>query len=183
MPDVQYRLMKTLPEFDSAEVSVWFGHLEDQTRRLWEGLQGADAEELEWQPAPGMNTIGMLLAHLAVVEVFWITVLMEKAFLSEQVIGIGGDDDGMPIEEGAGPPPNLAGKALPYYNDMLMMAREHTRTSITGLEDADLTREIEHRRRDRNTILNGRWILYHVAEHLSGHFGQILLLRHLYRLR
>ncbi len=26
-----------------------------------------------------------------------------------------------------------------------------------------------------------RWVLYHMLEHFSGHYGQILLLRHLYR--
>ncbi len=183
MPDVENRLLKTLPEFESSEVSVWFGHLEDQTRLLWKGLEGADPAELEWQPAPGTNTIGMLLAHLAIVEVFWISSLMEKAFLCEQVIGIGGDDDGMPLPEGAAPPANLAGKPLSYYNGLLMKAREYTLAALTALDDTALTREIEQRRRDRTLVLNGRWILYHVAEHLSGHFGQVLLLRHLYRAR
>ena len=26
-----------------------------------------------------------------------------------------------------------------------------------------------------------RWYLYHILEHFSGHYGQILLLRHLYK--
>jgi hypothetical protein len=26
-----------------------------------------------------------------------------------------------------------------------------------------------------------RWVLYHMLEHFSGHYGQILLLRHQYR--
>ena len=68
-------------------------------------------------------------------------------------------------------------------NSLLMKAREYTFAALTALDDAALTREIEQRRRDRTLVLNGRWILYHVAEHLSGHFGQVLLLRHLYRAR
>lgn len=32
----------------------------------------ATTEQLEWQLRPGTNTVGMLLAHLAVVEVYWV---------------------------------------------------------------------------------------------------------------
>ena len=45
--------------------------MDDQSRRLTEHTRGATADELAWQPAPGLQTIGMLLAHIAVVEVYW----------------------------------------------------------------------------------------------------------------
>ena len=183
MPETVERLIVASPDFTSSAIGSFFAQLDDQTRLLANDTRAMTPEELQWQPAPGNNTIGMLLAHLAVVEVFWVCTLMERAFLCEQVLGIGGDDDGMPLPEGAAPPQNLAGKTLSSYNDLLMKAREHTRLALVGLSDSDLTREIDQRGRTRATILNGRWILYHVAEHLSGHFGQILLLRHLYRSR
>jgi hypothetical protein len=32
-------------------------------------------------------------------------------------------------------------------------------------------------------VVTLRWTLYHMLEHLAGHYGQILLLRHQYRAR
>ena len=57
--------------FSALEAAMFLPQLDDQSRRLLEGIRGITPEELEWQPAPGTNSIGMLLAHLAIVEVVW----------------------------------------------------------------------------------------------------------------
>ena len=45
-----------------------------------------------------------------------------------------------------------------------------------------LARVVEVTLRDgRRMRFNVRWILHHLLEHFAGHYGQILLLRHLYR--
>jgi len=181
MTQTTQRLLEPIAEFGSVEASLAFAQLEDLTRRLWALVESADAKELAWQPAPGMNTIGMLIAHIAIAEVYWGSELTQKAFICEQVIGIGPDDDGMPLAESAPPPPNLAGKSLPYYHDLVMRAREHTRTVLEPLADDDLTRLLERRSPKGTRVLNGRWILFHMVEHLGGHLGQIGLLRHLHR--
>jgi uncharacterized damage-inducible protein DinB len=99
------------------------------------------------------------------------------------VLGIGVDDDGMPLAAGGLPPETLRGRDLAYHDDLLARARAHTRAAVRELADADLDREIIRRRDDGSTrTLNLRWILYHVVEHQAGHYGQINLLRHLYRL-
>ena len=65
---------------------------------------------------------------------------------------------------------------------LLQRARAHTRKSVRGFRDADLARSITRTRRNgKRQRISVRWILYHVAEHFSGHYGQILMLRHLYR--
>lgn len=174
-------ILRPVPDFESEEASIFFGQLEELSRGLWEGLQDIGPEELAWQPTPGMNTVGMLLAHIAISEVFWITVLTERAFLCEQVLGIGSDDDGMPMLHDARPPELLQGRTLSYFGDLLLKARDHTRKSLMPLTSADLDRDIEVRGRTKTQTMNGRWILFHIVEHQAGHYGQINLLRHMYR--
>src|SRR5437660_1740692 len=82
------------------------------SQRLRRELEGVTAAELEWQQALGMNTIGMLLAHNAIVEVLWSQVgVRGEAVDTMAVLGL--DDhagDGMPLPPGAPAPASLAGK-------------------------------------------------------------------------
>jgi uncharacterized damage-inducible protein DinB len=159
--------------------------LEDQTTRLTEDTRSLTPAALAWQPAPGMNTIGMLLAHMAIVEVFWTQVgpLGLKEYECESVLGIGMDDDGMPCPDGGGPPAGLQGKGIAYFDDLLSRSRAYVIRAASSLADADLDREIVRQRRDGTThATNMRWILYHLVEHYAGHYGQINLLAHHHRL-
>jgi len=169
----------------SRAAMAWVDHLDDQTRLLAKDLSGITPAELGWQVRPGMNTIGMLLAHLAIVEVIWVNVAVQRPPMDdlERTLGLGRDDDGMPNEEyGHRPPAKLKGRSFKYYLNLIRRARVRTRRVVRGFRDADLTRSFVRTRRDgQRQRVNQRWILYHVAEHFSGHYGQILLLRHLYR--
>lgn len=170
--------------FRSAEAALFMTSLDDQHALLNRDLEGVTPAELEWQPKPGMNTIGMLLAHIAVVEVFWTQVGPEgkTSFETESVLGIGLDDDGMPAAKDALPPAGLAGKPLAYYRDLLARARTYANQAAARLSDQDLGRVFRRTRRSGAVEeLNVRWVLYHMLEHFSGHYGQILLLRHQYR--
>jgi len=172
------------PDVRSREAGSFIAQLDDQSQRLTEDTRTLTPAALAWQPAPGLNTIGMLLAHIAIVEVFWTQVgpLGLSAYESESVLGIGVDDDGMPLPEGALPPPNLQGKGIAYYDDLLARARAYSRGVLVGLTDADLDREVRRTRRDGTVHLsNVRWVLYHMVEHLAGHYGQINLLAHQHR--
>jgi uncharacterized damage-inducible protein DinB len=178
------RSIDPLPGYRSQEISLFVSQLEDQTRRLREGLEGITPDELQWQPQPGMNTIGMLLAHLAIVEVWWtgIVVTGDEGSAILPTLGINEEADGMPLAEGAAPPAALNGKNLAFYNDLLDRARAYYVKALTPLADADLGREDTRKRPDgTERTVTMRWYLYHVLEHFSGHFGQILLLRHLYK--
>jgi uncharacterized damage-inducible protein DinB len=169
----------------SAEVASFLEQLDDLNRRLVEDLRGIGAAELAWQPKRGMNTIGMLLAHMAIVEVFWTLVAFERSTPEalEQALGLGIDDDGMPLPPDGAPPRGLRGRSLRWYAGHLARARAFSRRSFAGLGPRGLEREVERtRRRDgQRSRVNLRWILYHVLEHQAGHHGQILLLRHQYR--
>jgi uncharacterized damage-inducible protein DinB len=168
----------------SAEVASFFAQLDDLNRRLLEDLRGIRAAELSWQPARGQNTIGMLLAHMAIVEVFWTQVALERAAPRDidRALGLGVDDDGMPLARNAAPPAGLRGRSLAWFARHLRRARAFARRSFARCSPADLERDvIRVRRTGERARVNLRWILYHVLEHQAGHHGQVLLLRHQYR--
>jgi len=175
-----------MPPGSRSREAAWFiAQLDDQSGRLAGDTSTLTPDALAWQPAPGMNTIGMLLAHIAIVEVFWTQVgpLGLSAFESESVLGIGIDDDGMPMPAGGAPPAGLAGKSIATFNDLLARARAYSRRAIAALADSDLDRVISRTRRDGSQHeTDVRWILYHMVEHLAGHYGQINLLQHLHRI-
>jgi len=163
---------------------AWLAHLDDQTKLLAKDLKGITPAELQWQMRPGMNTIGMLLAHLAIVEATWVRTAqeLEPYEILPKLVGVGLMDDGMPLKAGGAPPRGLSGRDLKYYLNLIRRARAHTKRALRSFRDADLERSFVRTRRNgvRQRVTAG-WILYHVAEHFSGHYGQILLLRHLYR--
>jgi uncharacterized damage-inducible protein DinB len=176
------------PGFRSQEIGLYLAQLDDQSRRLTADTRGLEVGALAWQPALGMNTIGMLLAHIAIVEVFWTRLALEDRpmpFEMHDVLGIGLDDDGMPLKADARPPAGLAGRELGFFDDLLARARAHTRRIAAPLDDAYLEREIvrehpnpETREARSGRVVTPRWTLYHLLEHEAGHYGQILLLRH-----
>jgi hypothetical protein len=171
--------------FRSREAALFVAQLDDQSRRLTEDTGALTPAELEWQPAPGQNTIGMLLAHAAYWEVFWTRMALEGRplpFEVRDVLGIDRADIGTPLPPDGRPPAGLAGRDAAYYHDLLARARAHTREIARGLTDADLERELARQRPDgtQNSIMV-RWALYHMLEHLAGHHGQVNLMRHLQR--
>jgi uncharacterized damage-inducible protein DinB len=183
MAPITQRILKPAPGIPNTEIALFVAQMDDQSRRLTEDTRGATVDELAWQPALGMNTAGMLLAHIAIVEVFWMSKAAEIPFDSQGVLGIGEDDDGLPAPEGSSPPATLAGWDLARFDEVLAKARANTYTIAKTWTDADLDRVVEWTRRDGSLWhFSVRWILYHILEHEAGHYGQVGLLRHLYRM-
>ena len=154
MPEPVRHTLEPLAGFRSREVALFLAQMDDQSRRLTADTRGLDAGTLGWQAAPGMNTIGMLLAHIAVVEVFWTRLVLEDRempFETHDVLGIGLDDDGMPLAAEARPPRGLAGRELAFFDDLLARARAHTKKVAAGLDDDDLAREIARPHPDPET--------------------------------
>ena len=187
MPKLIQRILEPGTQTTSRLAGLFLWQLDDQSRRLAEDTRGATPGELMWQPAPGMNTIGMLLAHIAAVEVGWLRAAVHGLDRdSIEVLGIGKREIGIPLSTHAPPAAGLAGRELPYFDDLRARARAHTRDTIAALGDADLDRRFrtpatwEPDAEFEGTI---GWALYHVLEHEAGHYGQINLLRHAYRAR
>ena len=184
MPAHEVNVIRPVPGYASREIAVRMAELDDQLALLLEELAPLTPAELAWQSAPGMNTIGMLLAHLAIVEVFWsqIGLLGHDAPAPETVIGIDMDGDGIPIAADAGPPAALAGRDLAWYRERLGEARAFLEATVRDRDEAWLDEERTRVRRNGTTQrFNHRWVLYHLLEHFAAHAGQILLIRHALR--
>jgi uncharacterized damage-inducible protein DinB len=176
-------LLPLPPTFDPVKqpvVATLTAGLDDQLRRLEEALAGLSVEALEWQSAPGMNSIGMLVAHLALVEVWWIRLAPagEEPFAAmdarfREILGIGANDDGIETDRTAFPAA-LRGKTVADYVALLRTARRTVHEVLRTWTDADLARTVTGK---RGTV-SYRWILYHVLEHFAGHFGQVGLVKH-----
>lgn len=185
MTVIERSILEIPTGFRSAEAALFMASLDDQHALLVRDLEGITPAELEWQPQPGMNTIGMLLAHIAIVEVFWTQVGPERKKEYETESALGLDlltGDGMPAPPDALPPPHLAGKTFEDYRELLAKARAYANRAVAKLDDEALAPVFQRTRRNGTvTEQNVRWVLYHMLEHFSGHYGQILLLRHQYR--
>lgn len=178
------RHLLPLPKgFRSREAASFVAQMEELTERMTRDLARITPAELAWQSKRGHNTIGMLFAHCAIVEMFWMAIAVGRwdEGLSAKVLGVGVDDDGMPLAADGAPPRTLRGWALRDYTRLLSRARKFVVREAKGLTDADMDRHIARQRRDGSrSVVSVRWILYHVLEHLAGHYGQMLLLRHQY---
>jgi uncharacterized damage-inducible protein DinB len=181
MPD---NLLPLPPRFDAATqavVGTLTAGLDDQLRKLEASIAGLSVAALEWQSAPGMNSIGMLVAHLALVEVWWIRLApaatdqfadMDGRF--REILGIGGMDDGIDVNGTTAFPAALRGKGVAYYVGLLRKARAVVHAELERWTDADLSKVVTGQRGS----VSYRWILYHVLEHFAGHLGQVLLVKH-----
>jgi uncharacterized damage-inducible protein DinB len=147
-------------------------------------VKDATVDELEWQLRPGVNTIGMLLAHMAISETAWIQAVSrgidsreEESRIVHAVIGIRMEDDGMPLPPHGTHPETLAGTSAGDYLAMLRRARDATHATVRGWDD----RAIEQLLPVDGTEVSRAWMLFHVVEHFAQHLGQIALLRSIRR--
>lgn len=171
-----------------ATTLLFAAQFDDQLRLLKDAVGKLAIPQLEWQPQRGMNTVGMLLAHLAVVEVFWINVAANEIPVEPEgdevlikTIGIKADDDGLPIKPDGLHPQTLSGKSIADYFAMLDKARAAIHIELKQWQDAELEGTYTRKRGDQEIHITRSWTLYHVLEHFAAHFGQILLLKHLMR--
>jgi uncharacterized damage-inducible protein DinB len=176
-------LLAPLPGYRSATVARFVWQLDEQRRMLLANVEGLGAADLEWQFRPGMNTIGMLLAHIAYAECHLTQIGLEGRAVSDPkaVIGITEEEEGLPLAPGAPPSPASLGRPLEYFVDMLARARQYTKRVAARLDDSDLERRVERPPRPDGTrrVFNVGWVFYHMLEHEAGHRAQINLVRHL----
>ncbi len=165
------------------KIGLLAAQLDDQLKLLKGDIKAMTVEQLEWQMRPGMNTVGMLLAHLALVEVWWLAVAANEIPWEPKgkkiVLGVCGfEDDGLPLAADGTHPEYLRGYTLERYLAALTKARRRVHRELKTWRDRDL--DACYVTPKKSKISYG-WTLYHVLEHFSGHYGQILLLKHLMR--
>ena len=164
------------------KVGLFAAQLDDQLKRLKNNVKGLTVKQLEWQQQPGRNTVGMLLAHLALVEVWWINVAPEGIpwesdgkKIIEKICGF--EDDGLPLAPDGRHAKCLRGYSLAKYMTALDKARRSIHREMKTWRDRDLPKMYKLSSREFSRM----WTLYHVLEHFAAHFGQILMLKHMMR--
>lgn len=166
----------------SPTVGLMVAQLDDQLRRLHAFLEDWKITHLEWQAKPGRNTAGMLLAHIAILELVWMHLASGGSRDTREArvrasLGIGLEADGIPIAADGRHSAALAGRSTEEYLGWLDRARAVTREIAGSWRDEDLDHTFEaHGHR-----FSRAWVLYHLLEHFSAHFGQIALLGHMMR--
>jgi uncharacterized damage-inducible protein DinB len=178
------REMKIARGYDpktQSRIGLFAAMFDDQLKLLKADVKDLTVEQLEWQQKPGMNTIGMLMAHLSLVEVWWIKIAPTGAGWDEgkkiiqKTCGI--EDDGLPLAADGVHPSYLKGFTLEQYFAVLAKGRRVVHSSMKKWKDKDLDKFYAGGKRQ----LSYAWTLYHVLEHFAGHYGQILMVKHLMR--
>jgi len=164
-------------------VGLYAAELDDQLKRLKNNIKGLTVKQLEWQLRPGMNTIGILLAHLALVEVWWIRVAPKEIPWGDEAKKImskacGIEDDGIPLAPDAKHTKCIKGFSVDKYTKMLTSVRRGIHREMKTWKDRDLDNPYKL---GKNHSFTRNWTLYHVLEHFAQHFGQILMLKHMMR--
>jgi uncharacterized damage-inducible protein DinB len=175
--------LNTIPSRQRVVAALW-RQLDDQSRHLKNKLSKITVDELNWQLVVGSNTVGMLLAHMAITEAYWINVVplgsagsVDENSIIKEIVGIGINDDGMPLAPRGLPPQSLRDKTWPDYALMVDRARERTSRTLSSWADDTLSVIVEFEGRR----ISYGWVLYHLIDHFSWHAGQIMQLRHFWR--
>jgi uncharacterized damage-inducible protein DinB len=167
--------------YRSREVAVKVAEIEAVHDLVRDAVQGLTAELLGHQSSPGRNTLGMLIAHIAVAETHLgqVGLVGDPSGHVQDVLGIREDDDGLPLPADGTPPAVLTGRDLAFFLDLLSRAEAHTRSACEPLTDEILGHEIVRPPRPDGTqrVFDRRWILLHMVEHAASHLGQIRNMR------
>lgn len=135
---------------------------------------------LEWQLKAGMNTVGMLIAHVAIVQVYWVIQIINRGNIleaqcsetSQRVLGLGLMDDGVPLQPDGSHPPLLEGQDSPFYASLLRKAEEYVRLQLAPIVNLDPASEFYVDGKSRSV----EWILWHILSHSWEHTGQVRLM-------
>ena len=188
MPDITRPKILPAPGFKCSDAGTLFTMMEDHTHRLLDAIADITPEELEWQPAPRMNSAGMLLAHLAGAEVGWAM----RGFLGyqasdidlfiKQIEDLGFPDDGNGFQHGDGTPEYQKGNDLAFFVERMNHARAYWRDGAAKITDEQMGKEIRELVWDGTyRMYTPRWVMHHIHLHGPHHGGQIMLLRHMYQ--
>jgi uncharacterized damage-inducible protein DinB len=165
-----------------AKIGWLAAQMDDQLKWLKKAVKGLTVKQLEWQLRPGMNTVGMLLAHLAIVDLWWITLASKGALTEEEWTKLsmrvcGFADDGIPLGADGKHPAYIKGYSVEKYIGALTKVRRLVHKELKKWRDRDLEQLYSFRK----SQFSKSWTLYHVHEHFCGHHGQVLLLKHMMR--
>ncbi|WP_353718775.1 DinB family protein [Dyadobacter sp. 676] len=156
-------------------VDYLIGILQDTRLTTIQTIRKLTTAQIDWQFAPGWNTIGALLSHIEAIEHFFrIEFVLGRKLTAEE------NDFWTPaLDMGEHIPKLMTGKAIEDYIGNLTTSRQMLIDSIRDLSFEELTQKIDGYY-DEQTGCNLAWALYHMAEDEIYHRGQISMLRKLH---
>lgn len=171
------RVVITPAEGYTPKIGAYLAQMEDVRARTLKYINGLSQRQLSWYPNEKCESIATLLLHIAAAERSWIGEdIMRKPMEEWWKIAF-------PIRYNI---PQVSGKKLSYFTDILATTRQETKDALKTLTDDDLTREIAPL--DPGELDNAEkrfsieWILYHLVEHEAHHKGQIAVMKRLWPL-
>ncbi len=172
------RVRLTAPPDADSQLGYWIAAMDDVREDLKKSLKGKLPEaELVWQPYPNVNSIGILILHIAHTEAWWIEEMIAGRQLSDEF-----KKTYLFSEYGPGrPTPKAPFNPHQWYTEKLDKIRTRTRKFWLKYKDHDLD-TIRYQEEGFERIeFSIRWILYHLVEHEAHHRGQIIVLRKIYK--
>ena len=171
------RVVITPAEGYTPKIGAYLAKMEDVRGRTLKYVEGMTPEQLAWSPNDNCESIATLLLHIAAAERSWIGEdIMRKPMNEWWKIAF-------PIRYDI---PQISGKKLSYFTDILATTRQETKDALKTLTDNDLSREIapldpgDPANTEKRFSIE--WILYHVLEHEAHHKGQIAVMKRLWSL-
>lgn len=158
-------------------IGAYLAKMDDVRSRTLKYVEGLSPEQLAWSPNDKCESIATLLLHIAAAERSWIGEDIMRRPMDEWW------KIAFPIRFNI---PQISGKELSYFTEILANIREETKDALRTLTDDDLTREIAPL--DPSEAVNTEkrfsieWILYHMIEHEAHHKGQIAVMKRLWPL-
>jgi len=155
---------------DDPEVGRWLDAMEDARRDTLRELETVTAEMLDWRPDAPLNSIGMLLYHIALVEASW---LLEDIFEGDP-----GPDWLKPLlpfesRDGSGHLSEGDGQSLATHLERLAAVRRLLLERLRPMSNADFHRI----RRLEQYDAAPDWILHHLLQHEAEHRAHVAWMR------
>ena len=154
-------------------IGFLIGQMDDVRNLLLKEIEGLTQEVIDFTPnIHKIETIGTLLFHIADVENSWMF-----EFVDGEKLDMESWKYAFPLRQSLDPP-QLTGKPLEHYLEILRETREKVRNRVARFREADATRMFSNDWAKYSL----EWVLYHNQQHESHHVGQINLLKRLYEL-
>lgn len=147
--------------------------LQDGTNE-WRMELGDDVSEdaMVWQPYPGAHSIGTIILHIIMVEVYWFEKFVLDLPLDPEEVKLTLWEE-TDVDEGVWPEPPR--KPISWYFEFQDRVRARILESIKKWPPAEATKK------GREDEISARWVFGHVIQHESYHGGQAVLLHELWK--
>ena len=170
-------------EYPTHEAALFIAELDNLSERMHAATKMLQPIALSWQMAPGLNTVGMLLLHIAIWEVYLIRRIVEEdqeaAKSVETILGIPMSLEGIPLPKDGMAPTELADKEYSFFEAILHRARAYSKGVALRMTEEDFARVVSIGNEKYPQNATPRWALFHVLEHFAGHRAQIMYILHM----